>query len=127
MVELPEVRRVALALPRATENLVREYTKFRVGRIVFASVSPDEQRLGVGFDRRLREAMVQAEPDKFLLPGRGDLRYNWIVVRMPALDRVELAELLLEAWQLVVSARTAHDFLTGLPSGWTRSVYEHDQ
>ena len=52
MATLEDVRRIALALPRTTEHLIREHVKFRVGRIVYASVSPDEERLGFGFPGR---------------------------------------------------------------------------
>ena len=40
MATAQDVRRLALALPRAYEALVRDYVKFRVGRIVFLSISP---------------------------------------------------------------------------------------
>ena len=38
MATAQDVRRLALALPRAYEALVRDYVKFRVGRIVFLSI-----------------------------------------------------------------------------------------
>ena len=46
MATLDDVREIALALPRTTEHLIRDHTKFRVGRLVYASVSPDEERSG---------------------------------------------------------------------------------
>ncbi len=51
MVTAQDVRRVALSLPRATEGLVRDRVKFRVGRIVFVSLAPDESAMGFGFPR----------------------------------------------------------------------------
>ena len=51
MVTLAEVRAVALPLPRTEEHLIRDWVKFRVGRIVYAAVSPDETILGFGFPR----------------------------------------------------------------------------
>ena len=42
MVTLAEVRAVALRLPCTEEHLIRDWVKFRVGRIVYAAVSPDE-------------------------------------------------------------------------------------
>lgn len=105
-----DVRTVALSLPRAYEAWVRHHRKFRVGRIVFASVSPDETRLGFGFPREERAALVASEPEKFMLPRPSDLRYQWVVARMDALDVQELRELVTDAWAMCVpkSVAAAH-------------------
>lgn len=97
-----DVRDVALELPRAYEAWVREHRKFRVGSIVFASVSPDETLLGFGFPREEREALVGSEPEKFLMPRSSDLRYQWVVARMAALDVDEMRELVVDAWAMCV-------------------------
>ena len=39
MATLDDVRRIALSLPRTTEHLVGDNTKFRVGRLVYASAA----------------------------------------------------------------------------------------
>ena len=44
MAAVEDVRRIAMSLPRTTEHLIGDYTKFRVGRLVYASVSADEER-----------------------------------------------------------------------------------
>jgi hypothetical protein len=105
-----DVRDVALSLPRAYEAWVRDYRKFRVGQIVFASISPDETLLGFGFPREEREALVASEPDKFMLPRPSDMRYQWVVARMEALDVDELRELITDAWAMCVPkfVREAH-------------------
>jgi hypothetical protein len=100
-VTIDDVRREALALPRAYEAVVRDRVKFRVGRIVFLAASRDETLLGFGFPKEEREALVASEPDKFMLPKPGDMRYNWAVVRLHAIDGVELAEIVFDAWSLV--------------------------
>jgi hypothetical protein len=97
-----DVRNVALSLPRAYEAWVRDHRKFRVGRIVFASISPDESLLGLGCPREERAALVAAEPEKFQLPRTSDLRYQWVVARMAALDVEELGELVTDAWAMCV-------------------------
>lgn len=99
---IDDVRREALSLPRAYEALVRDRIKFRVGRIVFLAASRDETLLGFGFPKEEREALVASEPQKFMLPKASDMRYNWAVVRLGAIDRAELAEIVFEAWCLVV-------------------------
>jgi hypothetical protein len=112
MAGLADVRRIALSLPRAYEALVRDYVKFRVGRLVFASVSPDESLLGFGFPREARESLVAGDPAKFLMPVRSDLRYNWARLRLPLVDVGELEELLIDAWQLCVPKSVAAAYLT---------------
>src|SRR5690606_39109637 len=53
-----DVYRIARSLPRTTEGVVRDRVRFRVGRIVYASLSPDETILGVGFPKEEREAAI---------------------------------------------------------------------
>lgn len=115
MVTADDVRRIALSLPRTTEGIVRDSVRFRIGRIVYASLSPDETRMGVGFPKEEREAMVAAEPEKFLMPLPADLRYRWIRVRLAAIDEQELRELLTDAWRMVVSRKTAAAYDAGEP------------
>jgi hypothetical protein len=102
MVTIDDVRSVALTLPRSTEAFVRGRVKFRVGRIVYLAFSRDETLLGFGFPKEWRDALIETEPDKFMLPRESDLRYNWAVVRLAAIDAVELRELVIDAWAMVV-------------------------
>ena len=102
MVTLDEVRSIASGLPRTTEALVRGRVKFRVGRIVYLAFSRDETVMGFAFPKEWRDALVASEPDKFMLPGESDLRYNWVLVRLEAIDSAEMRELVLDAWSMVV-------------------------
>ncbi|HKE77205.1 MAG TPA: MmcQ/YjbR family DNA-binding protein [Acidimicrobiales bacterium] len=111
MVTVEEVRALALTLPRTTEALVRDRVKFRIGRIVYLAFSRDETLMGFGFPKEEREALVASEPDKFQLPGRGDMRYNWVVARMDALDPDEMRELVLDAWRMCVPKSVAREHL----------------
>jgi len=111
MVTIDDVRELALTLPRAYEAVVRDRIKFRVGRIVFLAFSKDETMMGFGFPKEEREALVESEPDKFLMPKPADLRYNWVVVRLDAIDAEEMRELVLDAWRMVVPKRVAREFL----------------
>lgn len=110
MVTIDEVRAFASELPRAYEALVRDRVKFRVGRIVFLAFSSDEQVMGFGFPKEERAALVAAEPDKFLLPRPSDMRYQWVCVRLSAIDHDEMTELVLDAWRMCVpkSVAAAH-------------------
>jgi len=121
MVTAQDVRRMALELPRAYEALVRDRVKFRVGRIVFLAISPDEELLGFGFPKEERAALVASEPEKFLMPLRSDERYNWVRARLAKLDEAELRELIIDAWRMCVPKRVAEAYLRGeefpAPSG----------
>jgi len=110
-VTLDDVRELALTLPRAYEAMVRNRIKFRVGRIVFVAFSRDEELMGFGFPKEERQALVESEPDKFLLPKQSDMRYSWVVVRLAAIDADEMHELVLDAWRMCVPKSVARDFL----------------
>ena len=107
MVTIEQVRELALSLPRSYEVLVRDRVKFRVGRLVYLAFSRDEQMMGFGFPKEERAAMIAAEPDKFLMPKPSDQRYNWLVVRLGAIDHDEMRELVWGAWRMVVPKRLA--------------------
>jgi hypothetical protein len=102
-----DVRRIATPLPRTEPAVVRDRLKFRIGRIVYASLSADETLLGFAFPKEERADLVAAEPDKFLMPVKSDERYNWVRVRLAAVDVSELRELLLDAWQMCVPKKVA--------------------
>ena len=107
MVTVDDVRTLAATLPRTTEALVRDRVKFRVGRIVYLAFSRDETLMGFAFPRDERQALVDAEPEKFLMPGHADMRYQWAVVRLAAIDAGEMAEIVVDAWRMVVPKRVA--------------------
>ncbi len=105
-----DVRRIASDLARAYEALVRDRAKFRVGRIVFLSLSPDETVLGFGYPKEQREALAAGEPDKFMLPNPADMRYQWIHVRLSAIDYEELRELIVDSWRMCVPKKVRVEY-----------------
>ncbi len=110
MVTIDDVRAFALTLPRTTEGMVRDRVRFRIGRIVYAGFSRDETIMGFGFPKEERDALVAAEPYKFSLPRPSDLRYNWVHVRLDAIDEQEMRELVLDAWRMCVPKRVAAEY-----------------
>jgi hypothetical protein len=106
-VTIDDARAVVAPLPRSYEALVRGRVKFRVGRIVYAAFSEDDTVMGFGFPREERDALVASEPDKFFLPRPSDMRYQWVCVRLAAIDRDELRELLIDAWRMCVPKKVA--------------------
>jgi hypothetical protein len=111
LVTRDDVCELARGLPRSEEALVRDRVKFRVGRIVYLAFSRDETVMGFAFPKEEREALIASEPEKFIMPDRSDLRYNWAVVRLAAIDRVEMREIVLDAWRMVVPKRVAAAYL----------------
>jgi hypothetical protein len=110
LVTVDDVRRVASGLPRAYEVLVRDRVKFRVGRVVFLSFTRDERLMGFAFPKEEREGLVASEPGKFLMPEPADLRYNWVRVRLDAIDRREMREIVVDAWRMVVPKSVAASY-----------------
>ena len=109
-VTVPEVRAVAMGLPRTTEGFVQKRVKFYVGRIVYIAFER-EGIMGFGFPREWREAAVASEPDKYLMPTGGDLRYHWLLVRMDAIGPAEMRELVTDAWSIVVPQKVIDEYL----------------
>jgi len=63
--------------------------------------------MGFAFPKEERDALVAAEPAKFLMPDRSDLRFNWVVVRLAAIDDAEMRELVIDAWKMVVPKKVS--------------------
>jgi hypothetical protein len=99
---IDDVRAIAAGLPRSYEAFVRGRVKFRVGQIVYLAFSKDETLMGFAFPKEEREAALETYPEKFLRPRPADLRFQWLVVRLDAVDDQELQELVLDAWRMVV-------------------------
>jgi hypothetical protein len=110
VVPMEEICAFARTLPRTSEGLVRGYVKFRIGRIVYLSLSPDGSTMGFAFPKELRDALIESEPEKFALPRDSDLRYHWVHVRLAAIDANEMRELVEDAWAFVVPKRVAEDY-----------------
>jgi hypothetical protein len=109
-VTVDDVRAFLAQLPRSYEVLVRDRVKFRVGQIVYVAFSRDETLMGFAFSKEEREALVDSEPEKFLMPTGGDLRFNWVIVRLGAIDIEEMRELVFDAWRWVVPKKLAAEY-----------------
>jgi hypothetical protein len=110
MVTIEDVREVVKGLPRSYEVMVGGRVKYRVGRIVYLSFSRDETVMGFAFPKEERDWLIGGSPDKFLLPSKGDLRYNWVLARLEALEHEEMRELVLDAWRMVVPKSVAASY-----------------
>lgn len=117
-----DVRRIARALPRTEEALVRDRVKFRIGRIVYLALSPDELTMGFAFPKEERAALIASDPDKFHPPVTSDERYNWVRVTLSQLDQAELEELVVDAWRMCVPKGVARAYLDRRPDHYRRTA-----
>ena len=95
--------------------------------------------MGFAFPKEEREAALETFPDRFLRPKPSDLRYQWLVVRLEAIDTDELRELVFDAWRMVVPKKLASlsdDELRRLTeaqraaapmTSWRQSRLKHDE
>jgi hypothetical protein len=129
MATAQDVRRVARDLPRTEEALVRDRVKFRVGRLVYLALSPDELTMGFAFPREERAALVGSDPGTFMMPVPSDERYNWVRARLEPMARDELFEIVVSAWTMVVPKRVsaAHLALLGFDEGGAGAPGEIDR
>lgn len=65
LVNVEAVRRLALALPEATEQPHFHLTSFRVRGKIFATVAPDGSYMNVFVDDEQREIMVRVDPKAY--------------------------------------------------------------
>jgi len=107
MVDVEQIRAFAVTLPRTTVHVIHDRLKFRVGSIVYAALSRDETTMGFGFPKEERDGLVAADPGKFFLPSASDMRFNWVCVRLDAIDHDEMIELVTDAWRMVVPKKVA--------------------
>ena len=110
MVTADDVRAFARTLPRSSEAFVRGRVKFRIGRIVYLSLSKDGSTMGFAFPKEWRQALVETEPDKFSLPSDFDMRYHWAHLRLAAIDADEMRELIEDAWAFCVPKRVVDEY-----------------
>ena len=110
VVSVDEVIAYGLTLPRSTEGVVRGKRKLYIGRIVYVA-DEAEDILGFAHPREWREALVDTDPEKFLMPiHQGDMRWNWACVRMDKIDGAEMRDLVLDAWAMCVPKTVAREY-----------------
>ncbi len=76
--------------------------RLRVDSNVYAVFSEDGERMGFAYPKEERDALVASDQAKFEQPRESDLKYNWVVANLGAIDIDEAQELVMDAWGLVV-------------------------
>ena len=78
----------------------------RAGRHLTGAFTGD----GFGHPREWREALVNSDPEKFLMPTGGDLRYQWVCARMDKLEVPEMRDFVLDAWAMCVPKKVLAEY-----------------
>ena len=100
-----DVRELALALPEVEEGTSWRKPSFRVRGKWFAGESPHERgALVLRCDPDERPLMLASQPDVYwITPHYHDPRY--VLVRVEAIDRAELADRVADAWSIAAPKR----------------------
>jgi hypothetical protein len=101
-VTVDEVLDYAKDFERSYVAVVRGRIKLRVKQIVYVAFSRDETRMGFGFPKEDRPALVASDPERFFLPKPTEMRFHWVETRLDRLEIDEMREFVLDAWGMVV-------------------------
>jgi len=91
-------REVALRLPDVEESTSYGTPAFRVRKMLFARLHPDGESLVVRSDFDARDALLRAKPKSFHLTDHYRA-HPYVLVRLAAVSRKDLADVLAEAWR----------------------------
>ena len=103
------VRKLALALPEASEQETWGQPTFRVRKRIFVMFSDEEREAWVKSTHDEQRALVQMDPDTFFVPPYVGPS-GWVGVRFRTVDREEMRELVTEAWRLTAPKRVVASF-----------------
>jgi hypothetical protein len=114
MVTEDDVRRLALALPATSEKPSYGTPGFRVKDRLFARIREEGDVLVVWTGPGEKEALIEAEPDKFFSTPHYDGQ-EMVLARFGAIELDELEELLTESWRLRAPAKLLATFDASTP------------
>jgi hypothetical protein len=101
-----DVRAIALSLPETEERPSYGTPGFRVKDRLFARIREEGVLLVRCADEAEKEFLLRSDPEKFFTIPHYDGHAS-VLVRLSAVDRDELAELLTEAWRVRAPKRLA--------------------
>ena len=106
MVPFDVVRELALTLPETEETTSYGTPAFKVRRKLFARLREEGDVLVVKVERDERAALIESEPDVYFFTPHYE-NYGFVLVRLDAVERDELREIMTEAWRLAAPKRLA--------------------
>jgi hypothetical protein len=114
--DVEQARRLALALPEATEEPHFDMSSFRVRGKIFATVPPDQAHLHVFVDEPEIAAAVAEDPSAFE-PLRWGRQLRGLRINLAASPAERLQELIEESWRRKAPRRLVAGFDAGRGSG----------
>jgi hypothetical protein len=93
------VREIALALPASEESTSYGTPAFKVKGKLFVRLHQDGDSIVVRIDPAERAMRMQADPNAFYITEHY-AAYPWMLVRLAAVHRDDLADILEESWRL---------------------------
>lgn len=106
MVSFDVVRELALELPETEETTSYGTPAFKVRKKLFARLREEGDILVVKVERDERAALIESEPDVYFFTPHYE-NYGFVLVRLDAVERDELREIMTEAWRLAAPKRLA--------------------
>ena len=98
------VRNLALGLPGSQEGTSYGTAAFKVRGKLFVRLHQSGHSIVVRIDMRERAMRIQADPKAFYITDHY-LPYPWMLVRLSAVRRDDLADLIEESWRLQAPTR----------------------
>ena len=109
MATLDDARSIALALPATIEKPSYGTPGFRVKDRLFARLREEDVLVVWVADLGEKEMLIRSEPAKFFTVAHYD-GHPMVLVRLSAVDRAELGELLTDAWRIRAPKRLLAEF-----------------
>ena len=109
MATLEDVRALSLELPAVEESTSYGTPAFKVRKKLFARLREEGDILVAKVDRDERGALIESEPEIYFTTPHYE-NYGYVLVRLEAVERDQLREILIESWRLA-APRKLHDEL----------------
>ena len=103
-------RKLALALPEASEQSHMAHPDFRVGGKIFATLGPDEDWGMVKLTPNQQEPLVRGEPTVFQPASGAWGRRGATIVQLDEADEAVVHQALLSAWRNTAPKRLVQQF-----------------
>jgi hypothetical protein len=103
------VRDIARTLPEAEESTSYGTPAFKVRGQLFVRLHQEGDAVVVRIDEAERAMRMRADPDAFFITDHY-VNYPWMLVRLSAVRRDDLADLLVESWRLRAPQRLVAEY-----------------
>lgn len=110
-----DVASMVAQLPGTSTTNRDRYTRLEVGARTFGYLWEPTQTTGLKQTLSEQQALVAERPEVFEVQFTAG-GFGWVVVHLAGIDRVELAELVFEAWRLTAPAAMVAERADRLPT-----------